>query len=227
MLKQALITYFKAFRYSNFKKINRHSNLILAVFFLVFWPPILQLINGGTSLYLMSIPLTPIVLITYGEMLMKFTILKEFFLVPMEQKERKKYVNTLLGIKILIPVAIGILLLFLWREMFDRTWIEVVVLTFVYFSTGIGVSIKRNMTKFTGLNSTNLIIDTLAFVLMVAMESYDYEIWGPEILVILAVEVGLLMILDALILARQYKNCVENICNYEKMFQISGKVENV
>ena len=114
MFKQAIITYFKAFRWENLKKINRHGNAVLGVFFFTLYPAILDLISkNDTSMYVMTIPLAPILLIIYGELLMQFMVSKEIFLVPMQDKERRKYVNALVGIKILVPTVFGALLLLL------------------------------------------------------------------------------------------------------------------
>ena len=121
MFKQAIITYFKAFRWENLKKINRHVNAVLGVFLFTLYPAILDHISkDDTSMYVMTIPLAPILLIVYGELLMQFMVSKEVFLVPMQDKERRKYVNALVGMKLLVPTAFGAILLLLWKVLFDR-----------------------------------------------------------------------------------------------------------
>ena len=224
MLKQAIITYFKAFRWENLKKINRHGNAILGIFFFTIYPAILDLISkNDTSMYVMTIPLAPILLIVYAEMLMQFMISKEVFLVPMQNEERRKYVNALVGIKILVPTAVGALLLLLWKVVFDRRWIEVIALAFVFLSVEIGAGIKSKAKKYTALNYFNFSISALIFIFMVGVENIDYKLYGAGMYVYPVIGIGILMILDILIFVKHYKGYVENICDYEKMFRISRK----
>lgn len=224
MLKQAIITYFKAFRWENLKKINRHGNAILGMFFFTIYPAILDLISkNDTSMYVVTIPLAPILLIVYGEMLMQFMISKEVFLVPMQNEERRKYVNALVGIKILVPTAVGALLLLLWKVAFDRRWIEAIALVFVFLSVEIGAGIKLKAKKYTALNYFNFSISALIFIFMVGVEKSDYELYGAGMYVYPVAGIVILMILDILIFVRQYKGYVENICDYEEMFRISRK----
>ena len=80
MFKQAIITYFKAFRWENLKKINRHVNAILGIYLFTGYPAILDHISkDDTSMYVMTIPLAPILLIVYGELLMQFMVSKTAF----------------------------------------------------------------------------------------------------------------------------------------------------
>ena len=224
MFKQAIITYVKSFRWENLKKINRHGNAVLGVFFFTIYPGILDLISkNDTSMYVISIPLAPILLIVYGEMLMQFMVSKEIFLVPMQDKERRKYVNALVGIKILVPTVIGALLLLLWKVLFDRRWIEVIALVFVFLSVEIGAAIRSKGKKYTLLNYFNFSISALIFILMVGVEKMDYELYGAGMYVYPVIGIGVLMMLDIMIFVRQYRGFVENICDYEKMFQISRK----
>lgn len=224
MLKQAIITYFKAFRWENLKKINRHGNAILGMFFFTIYPAILDLISkNDTSMYVMTIPLAPILLIVYGEMLMQFMISKEVFLVPMQNKDRKEYVNALVGIKVLVPTVVGALLLLLWKVAFDRRWIEVIALVFVFLSVEIGAGIKSKAKKYTALNYFNFSISALIFIFMVGVEKSDYELYGAGMYVYPVAGIVILMILDILIFVKQYKGYVENICDYEEMFRISRK----
>ena len=224
MFKQAIITYFKAFRWENLKKINRHVNAVLGVFLFTLYPAILDHISkDDTSMYVMTIPLAPILLIVYGELLMQFMVSKEIFLVPMQDKERRKYVNSLVGIKILVPTAFGTLLLLLWKVLFDRRWIEVITLVFVFLSVEIGASIKAKGKKYTALNYFNFSISALVFIFMVGVENIDYKLYGAGMYVYPVIGVGILVLLDILIFVRQYRGYVENICDYEKMFQISRK----
>ena len=225
MLKQAIITYFKAFRYENLKKINRHGNAMLGIFFFTFYPAILDHISkNDTSMYVMTIPLAPILLIVYGELLMQFMVSKEIFLVPMQDKERRKYVNALVGIKILVPTAFGALLLLLWNAFFDRRWIEVIALVFVFLSVEIGAAIRSKGKKYTALNYFNFSISALVFIFMVGVENIDYKLYGAGMYVYPVIGIAVLMILNILIFVKHYKGYAENICDYEKMFQISRKV---
>lgn len=224
MFKQAIITYVKAFRWENLKKINRHGNAMLGIYLFTGYPAILDLISkNDTSMYVMTIPLAPILLIVYGELLMQFMVSKEIFLVPMQDKERRKYVNALVGIKILVPTAFGTLLLLLWKVLFDRRWIEVIALVFVFLSVEIGASIKAKGKKYTALNYFNFSISALVFIFMVGVENIDYKLYGAGMYVYPVMGIGVLMILNILIFVKHYKGYAENICDYEKMFQISRK----
>lgn len=224
MFKQAIITYFKAFRWENLKKINRHVNAILGIYLFTGYPAILDHISkDDTSMYVMTIPLAPILLIVYGELLMQFMVSKEIFLVPMQDKERRKYVNSLVGIKILVPTAFGTLLLLLWKVLFDRRWIEVITLVFVFLSVEIGASIKAKGKKYTALNYFNFSISALVFIFMVGVENIDYKLYGAGMYVYPVIGIGVLMILNILIFVKHYKGYAENICDYEKMFHISRK----
>ena len=224
MLKQAIITYFKAFRWENLKKINRHGNALLGIFFFTIYPAILDLISkNDTSMYVMTIPLAPILLIVYAEMLMQFMISKEVFLVPMQNEERKKYVNALVGIKIMVPTVVGSLLLLFWKVAFDRRWIEVIGMVFVFLSVEIGAGIKSKAKKYTAVNYFNFSISALIFMFMVGVEKIDYELYGEGMYIYPVIGIGILMILDILIFVKHYKGYVENICDYEKMFRISRK----
>ena len=224
MLKQAIITYVKAFRWENLKKINRHGNAMLGIFFFTGYPAILDHISkNDTSMYVMTIPLAPILLIVYGELLMQFMVSKEIFLVPMQDMERRKYVNALVGIKILVPTAFGALLLLLWKVLFDRRWIEVIALVFVFLSVEIGASIKAKGKKYTALNYFNFSISALVFIFMVGVENIDYKLYGAGMYVYPVIGIAVLMILNILIFVKHYKGYAENICDYEKMFQISRK----
>ena len=224
MLKQAIITYFKAFRWENLKKINRHGNALLGIFFFTIYPAILDIISkNDTSMYVMTIPLAPLLLIVYAEMLMQFMISKEVFLVPMQNEERKKYVNALVGIKIMVPTVVGSLLLFFWKVAFDRRWIEVIGMVFVFLSVEIGAGIKSKAKKYTAVNYFNFSISALIFMFMVGVEKIDYELYGEGMYIYPVIGIGILMILDILIFVKHYKGYVENICDYEKMFCILRK----
>lgn len=224
MLKQAVITYFKAFRWENLKKIKRHGNAIVGILMFTIYPAILDIISkNDTSMYVMTIPFAPLLLIVYAEMLMQFMISKEVFLVPMQNKDRREYVNALVGIKILVPTAFGALLLLLWKVLFDRRWIEVIALVFVFLSVEIGAGIKSRAKKYTALNYFNFSISALIFIFMVGIEKSDYEIYGAGVYVYPVVGMVILMILDILIFVKHYKGYVENSCDYEKMFRISRK----
>ena len=217
MLKQAIITYFKAFRYENLKKINRHGNVIAGFCILAIYPAIFGLINkSSSSMYMISLPLIPILLMIYGEILKQFMVTKEIFMVPMKTTERKCYVNALIWTKILVPTLIGALLLLVWKAAFDRRWLEVITLVFVYLSVEIGMGIRSEKRSYTPWNRLNFLVSAILFILMVAMEPSDYEMWGG-VYVLLTILVVILMVLDLLILIRQYKGFIESICDYEKM----------
>lgn len=224
MLKQAIITYFKAFRYENLKKINRHSNVTFGIIALVFYPAIIDLISESNySLYNIAIPITPILLILYAEMLMQFMISKEIFLVPMKNVERKKYVQVLVGVKILMPVVFGVVLLLLWKIFLDRRWLEVIVLLFAYVSIGIGAGIRSKKNKYTILHYFNFSISALISCIVTGMETSDYQHFGGGIYLYPVLGMAVLLVLDILILVKYYKDYVERICDYEKMFHISRK----
>lgn len=224
MLKQAAIKYVKAFRWENLKKINRLGNAVMGVYFLTLHPAIIDLKSkSGISMYDVTIPLAPLFLIIYGEMLMQFMVSKEVFLVPMQNKERRKYVNALVGMKILVPTAFGALLLLLWKSLFDRRWIEVIALTFVYLSVEIGASIKAKGKEHTVLHVFNFIISAIIFLMVPGAGTMSPKIYDAGMYIPLLIVMGVLLILDILIFVKHYRGYVEHICDYEKMFQISRK----
>ena len=191
---------------------------------LTIYPAILDLMNkSSSSFYIMTIPLAPILLIIYAEMLMQFMLSKEIFLVPMQNRERRKYVNALVGMKLLVPTVFGAVLLLLWKALFDRRWIEVIALVFVFLSLEIGVAIKAKGKRYTAVNYFNFSISAILFIFMVAVEKIDYKLYGVGMYFYPVIGIVVLIILDILILVKQYRGYVEHICDYEKMFQISRK----
>lgn len=108
MLRKVLEDYRDGFRWSRFKETYHFSMLWMYVYFLSFFPIMLDL-NEKTDrmapYYAMAFPL---LFGIYSLSAIPIRLPKQMFLCPMSEQERGKYAKTLLAVRMLTPVLFGV-----------------------------------------------------------------------------------------------------------------------
>ena len=241
MVKQALRTYWNAMHPKNLKKINKQGSFLWLMYMILVYPAMIDWINRGdqghSSMYLLTVPLTPYLWIQYSEMLAPFMISKAIYLCPMQKEERRKYMQTLLFVRMAVPILGSVIFGIIWLIIEDGSVLEMICLIYLYSSLGIASVVKSTLKNAEGksvdyafhdkngivkqsyINIATIILASITIVLVVVMETYQ-EV-GFFVGFMVGFGLVLLLFFDAIILARQYKDCIENLCDYELYFQLT------
>ena len=167
----------------------------------------------------------------------KLSMSKLMYLLPLRVEERKKYIDRLLIIKIGFPVMVGIALDVLFAIMYRRDWWVIFLCAISTCSFGIGMYIcteaktdsnryiryavrgKDGTKKDAWLNWICMVYSVIV-VLFFSMG----EVQGEEEnfigwLVFLGI-ISISVIMDIVIIKTRYKDAVEDVCDYEILYQI-------
>ena len=236
MFKQALYTYWTSLHPRNLKYIieKRWYTFILV---LVLLPDLKEIQTYGAGAFYPATIFLPIVIMKMSNLVQKINIPKALFLSPMQEAERKTYVKCLIGIKVAASMLLGVVIQFMW-SMFYPLSIEVMLIClFINFSYGIadyfcvegtlddgskiehgvrGADGKITVSSCNRLAIAGVILMYMGFTPIEIPKELGQTIWGePGVTIILA----LILILDIIIVIRQYRDMINTVCNFEPVIQ--------
>ena len=184
----------------------------------------------------------PILIMWWSNLSNKISIPKAMYLSPMQEEDRRKYINAMMAIKIGFPVMISVILQLSWSATNGRMrWMELLTCVFAHFSFGIGMYVcselhskfdryirfavrgKDGTGKDAWLNWFCMVVAIALLFGFSAVESAEPMTTFDWIFFIGGVVA--LVILDIAILVTRYQSTVEDICNYEVAFNVLGKVK--
>ena len=248
MRKQAWRSYIASLHPRYIRKAYDNGSLFWIIYWLVIYPIIIGSINDNMSEYYdvilrMFIRLIPFMIMGWSNLNSKFLMTKMMYLSPMKEEEREEYIKQVLFIKIGISVLVGICIEAIFAIFSGFHIGKIVAMIVVNLSIGIAsyislevlgkmdrkihtiIKAKTENTKTHWVNSfaigvAILIIGSIAILEVGAEDSLTvFCNWYAAI-----ATVGLLL-LDILIICKEYKATIALAGDYELAFKILGKVE--
>lgn len=216
MLKQALDTYWHAVMPKNWKRLkDKTYRMILLILFIVI--PILTtgISENINNLYILT-KFMPLVLLEVSNLDGTMHLPKAMYLTPMQQEDRRKYVDALLVIKIGIVAGLAVFLDLLWGIAYGIGLNDVILNIIIYTSIGISVCVREFRVKlYLDWNLANLCIGLCLILGFVPGSNgqnagYFLEI-HPNIWFVLI----FMLMIDYKILKNKYKKMLQAVSNYE------------
>lgn len=238
MFKQALYIYWKSLHPRNLKFI-KDKYLAAFVFFFVLLPGVDEIMESGIEAFYAFAKFLPIALMKMSNLKYKLNVPKALFLVPMKEKDREKYVRTLLGIKIGGSILLGLLLELAWSVIYGISIVDILATLFIYLSFGIadylcvegtfgagfkivhGVWTAEGNITYSTCNLLNIVLVGLTLMVWTPMSLIldKSRLWERIITHEMGVTLLIMLILDIIIVIRQYRDMMTSICNYERSIQ--------
>lgn len=238
MLKQAWRSYLASLHPRYLRKAYDSGLLFPVLYWLVIYPTIMTLVNKENTAEIyqlmghMFMRMIPLFVMEWSNINSKYLMTKKMYLSPMKETEREEYIKHVLLIKIGMTILIGICIDFVWG-IFKGFYVgKIIVMMIVNLSIGIASYIS-----FTGLGKTktntknhwaNNMVSIMAILIIVAIAIL--EVGADESLTLvcnwyIVVAVMLLLILDIVIIRKQYNATITLAGNYELAFKIKAKEE--
>lgn len=239
MFKQALYTYWTSLHPRNLKYIvdKRWATFILVF---VMLPSVSEIKEYGAGAFYPFTVFLPVALMKMSNLVRKLDIPKALFLAPMQEKECKKYIKCLIGIKIEASMLFGLIIQLLWRIIYPISIVDTLICLFAYLSYGIaeyfciegtlddGVKIEHGIRREDGkvtASSCNLL--TIAGVALLCMGflplSITEESVQAGVTMLQPAEVILLVMMlfnNFIIIVRQYRDMLNTVCKFEPEIQM-------
>ena len=240
MLRKVLKDYRDGFRWSRFKETYHYNMLWMYLYFLAFFPVIIDL-NEKTELlaryYAMALPF---LFGVYSLSAIPIRLPKQMFLCPMNEAEREKYAKTLFVVRLLGPVLFGAVT---YSVAAVAGWLDTRLLWFEYFglvsmmicgsiTSWPGSTWERNDTKLKRLMIPELkglyaptmagLIDAICCQLLVTV-AWDGE---PDMMfnILIAIS-GLILIVCDIYVLRYFKPVIKNCITYEMSYDMKHQEE--
>ena len=248
MRKQAWRSYIASLHPRYIRKAYDNGSLFWVFYWLVIYPVIMGLANDNMSEFYdlmarMFIRLIPFMIMGWSNLNSKFLMTKMMYLSPMKEQEREEYINQVLLIKIGMSVFLGVCIEAIFAIFAGFHIGKIAAMMVANLSIGIAsyisletlgkmdrkihtiVKDKTDNTKTSWANNlvigaAILIIGAIAILEAGAEDSLTvFCNWYVVIAMI-----GLL-VLDILIICKEYKATIALTGDYELAFKILGKVE--
>ena len=237
MFKQALYTYWTSLHPRNLKYIvDKRWHTFILVFVLL--PSFSEIKEHGVGAFYPFTIFLPVVLMKMSNLVRKINIPKVLFLAPMQEKERKKYIKSLIGIKIGASMLLGLIIQLMWSIAYPISIVDILVCMFTYFSYGIaeyfcvegtlddGIKIEHGIRGADGkvtASSCNLL--GIGAVVLMCMGFMPLSITEEHALIMLeapeqSILLALMLFFDIIIVIRQYRDMLNTVCNYEPEIQL-------
>lgn len=250
MMRQAFRSYIASLHPRNTKQLKEKAEFLWLYIILLFMYGIaaLETEMGYADAVLASvIRLLPFFLAGWSNLGSKYLISKAMFLCPMQVKERKKYMNCVLIIKIGAMMLASVFAELIWSIFYGFEWWKLLIMVFVSLSMGIAeyvayefryqevkkipfsIKVENGKRLYIGLNQISAIIAVAMIYIFTAADMSTGE-WNKVIKIVFAVGIAAsllaLLVLDIWIIKGQYRYIIEQSSDYELHFRINGKVES-
>ena len=244
MLKQAFYSYLSAIHPRNIKKLKEEGNWFWYIYFLFIYPMLMNTINGddfAQYIWFTAIKMLPILLMSWSNLPSKFLMPKAMFMCPMKQEDRKKYINSVLFLKIGIPILFGVSIELVWSIFYGFKIWQILTIAFVHFSIGIASYLcfegkgkydksinfarrdKSGNIRWAWVNILSLI---LAVLLLIGLEMADMTSFMTKgSAIVIGIVVIMLFFCDVWIITHQYEETIEQAGDYELTFRVLSKVK--
>ena len=185
----------------------------------------------------------PLCLIKWTNLVSGSYMGKKMLLCPMNQESRKEYINYMLGFKIGCPVLLGMFIEMLWSMAGRMDFKRSLLLIIIYVSAGIAENIhidcidkmnnqilqgrkdRKGNVKWAGINFS---VSCVAMFLFLEYGMTELEGIQGNFYRILALAGSVyLIMMDIVILCRQYKDMLEEVTDYELAFHIPGRLHYI
>lgn len=231
MLKRALYTYFREYHPRNHRKFFRSFQgwwLITYMLIVVPFGTLRDVICDSTENVFTYFGLVFLFMFSLASMTIPLALQKQMFLCPMQEKERKQYVGSLLGIKIVVPIILSVLLMSLHVLLFQNDIIRlcyVMVAIFSLIVSGILYPAAENCKKIRTGNKAcciiNMCIAVITFCAGFAM--LDGEPISQGMTWAAAISALVQLTLDLLIMKCNIPIVIENATDYETCLRIQER----
>lgn len=243
MLKQAFRSYIASLHPRNFRKIKDVPSIFLWFYWFIINPILCDFEETGEWKFKVSFwltTLTPFFMMWWSNLGHKLSMSKLMYVLPLKADERKKYLNRLLVIKIGFPVVVGIVLDIIFDMIYGMDWWVILVCAICTCSFGVGMYVcsesrsesnryiryaargKDGTGKDAWLNWICMIYSVIVMLFFSMGEQGGFVGWMCFIGI-----VGVCIIMDIVIIKTRYKDAIEDVCNYEMMFDLAGKGKGV
>lgn len=238
MLKHAWRSYLASLHPRYLRKAYDAGLIFPLLYWMVIYPTMMMLVNKENTLELyqlmahMYMRMIPFFIMEWSNVNSKYLMTKKMYLSPMKETEREEYIKQVLFIKIGMTILLGVCIDFVWG-MFNGFHLgKIFVMMVANLSIGIAAYIS-----FTGLGKTksntknhwaNNVATIMAIFIMVAIGIL--EVGADESLALvcnwyIVVAVMVLLILDVVIVRKEYRATIVLAGNYELAFKIKAKEE--
>ena len=238
MFKHAWRSYLASLHPRYLKKVYASGLIFPMLYWFVIYPTIMTLVNKVNTAELYQLMghlfmrMIPFFVMELSNVNSKYLMTKKMYLSPMKETEREEYIKHVLFIKIGMTILIGIGIELVWG-MFNGFHLgKIIVMMIANLSIGVASYIS-----FTGLGKTksntknhwaNNVAGIAAIFIMVAIAIL--EVGADESLALvcnwyIVVAVMVLLILDVVIVRKEYSATITLAGNYELAFKIKANEE--
>lgn len=238
MFKQAWRSYVASLHPRYLKKAYASGLIFPMLYWLVIYPTIMTLVNKENSAELYQLMahlfmrMIPFFVMELSNINSKYLMTKKMYLSPMKETEREEYIKHVLFIKIGMTMLLGVCIELAWGWFYGFYLGKIVVMIVANLSIGVASYIS-----FTGLGKTktntknhwaNSVAGIAAIFIMIAIAIL--EVGADESLALvcnwyIVVAVMVLLILDVVIVRKEYSATITLAGNYELAFKIKAKEE--
>lgn len=245
MMKQAWRSYLASLHPRNIKNIKESSSSTWILYWTVFYP-ILIVKNANNedfvayTVYSM-LKILPVLLMSWSNISSRFLMHKAMFLCPMKREERAEYLSYVYLFKIGVPTLVGLGIEMIWNMIYTFNPWRMLAMVIIYTSVGIAtytcfenqkstgekVSFaRRNKNGEISWSIRNMVLLIGSLILLIGFEITDLTNQATDTSnMVLTVILAIFVVVDIVILASQYKDTVEQICDYEANFKITKKID--
>lgn len=235
MLKMVLKDYREEFCISRMKKMGQFGYYWIFIYMLTIFPVLLNLQEKTDRMIRYYAFTIPLLFGIFSLGIIPIRLPKQMFLCPLSQKEREKYLHTLFGVRLIIPVILGALsygmlvvigmsngILF-WLQLFGM--FSLMLLASITSWPGStwertnGNKVRLKNPKFRGLYGISLTgVCGAAFFLMIPIIGWDGIIDG--FFVVIMIILGITILVCDVLVTRYYKTMIKENIQYESSYEI-------
>lgn len=226
MFKQAWRSYIASLHPRYLKKAYNSGATFMLIYWFVIYPLIMNAVTDNLEFYdlalLMLMRMLPSLIMSWSNISSKYLMPKEMYLCPMNEHERKEYINDVLFIKIGVSVLLGMCIEVIWGIFMGFYIAKVIIMLLVNFSIGI---VNYITTEKKGFN--NLVV-SIGLIIMVCVAFLEIGTEGSltgfcNWFIVLATVS--LPVLDIILIRKKYQPTIALAGEYELAFKVEGKVE--
>lgn len=228
MLKQAWSGYLTSLHPRYLRKAYDEGRLFGLFYWVIIYPIIMQAVTGQEEYYdigfVVTIRLLPFGISMWSDMGSKYLMPKLMFLSPMKETERREYVNHVVFIKIGMTVFYSICGELLLSIFYDFNIFRILIIVFMNFSLALAIYISAETSdKKYRVNDIVKVGSGLTIIAIALLTLGATESLASFLKIVIIITTIAVVIMDIIIILKEYKGTIIHAGNYEMAFRIPAK----